>query len=378
MKIEKRENVSTDLLIVIIITIVGLAGNALNLRVFSHRKLRNVTTFRYLFYISIIDIILLIIWPLNKLIATRFIIIPDVYLKRVFKLIAFSLSYLYQMNSWLTMSANINRARLLKNEVKYSENKNKSFHLKALILIGLFLLVLDSHYLIFYNFDLLSHDFKPMNTTNQFHNFMIKSKNNITLFKTNRVLNLTNIFKLNRFDRQNGILEYGNIFNKKYDIFLTKIWDRLQIIMFDLTPIIINLLCTILVTRYTSRLRNENRKEFNKQFILYFIISNIYLIICVFNINHFKLKVYKLEQFHVQMLMPQIFSYSKHAFSFLIYFLTFGIYRNVILTSPCFIKRRRTLHENIQLDQIISQFSRIETRGFRGESNFPLGSHSNP
>ena len=363
---EKKGKDLTDLIIIIFITLIGLAGNAINLSVFSNIKIKNITAFRYLFYLSIVDTILLIIWPINKLIAFRFIAIPQEYTKIVFRIMAFLLSYLYQMSNWLFMAANFNRARLLINEFKYSKN-NKSYHLIVTISISLLLILINLHYLIFYNFNspVVTKDSKPaINKTHQFvSEFMYRSSNNLTIFKINRIRNKTNLMKFNQIDRQDLLVasnnneQFDNI-NNYYENFLAKTWDWIQISIFQVMPIVVNLASTLIVAIYNSKLRNENRKEFNKQFVIYFLLANIYFILSFFNIIHFQLNVYKPEIFHVQMLLLQLFSYSRHSFSFILYFLTFGIYRNVLFSMSCFMCKQRLNQtvENIELN-----FSRIET-----------------
>ena len=339
---EKQIEKLIEISIIAIIILVGLCGNIVNLNVFSNEKLKKVTTFRYLYYISIIDMILLIILPIQKLISFNFIQISNEYTKIIaFRLMTFSLNYFSQMNSWLFMAANLNKANLIINELKGLTNKkrNRNSHLKILISICLFLLILNSHYLMFLNINNSMNSHKNdtnliIPTVNKTHHFVYKQMmkspmNNLTKININRIRNKSNLFKFNQIDYQKDseIQGFHHFSNEYYEIFLAKHWFWIQMAMFDMIPLVINLVSTLIVGKCTNKLNNQNRKKFNKQFFLFFLISNLFILLLFLTIIYFKL-IYN-QKFYVQMwLLHIIITFGKHSFSFILYLFTFNIYRS--------------------------------------------------
>ena len=103
-----------EILVIFFITLIGLIGNCFNLRVFSFKNMKKITTFRYFFHLAIInDIILLIVWIVFKLITSGILILQKDYSKIIFRIIAFSFNFLSQMNVCIFTAANINKTRLI-------------------------------------------------------------------------------------------------------------------------------------------------------------------------------------------------------------------------------------------------------------------------
>ena len=109
------------------------------------------------------DTILLILWSSFSILKYGFMIDLKNHSKLAFKLITFLCNYLSQMASWIFMAANFNKARLMIKESKRHRQKSSnlvdvskclptmSIHSKTIISICTFLLMLNSHYLIFLN-----------------------------------------------------------------------------------------------------------------------------------------------------------------------------------------------------------------------------------
>ena len=366
-----------EIIIVFLITLLVLFGNGINLKVFCNKKLEKVTTFRYLFCLAILDIILMIVWLTHKLITTGYLMIPKSYSEIIFKIMAFTFNLLSQMNVCIFTAANVNKAILVINESKHVVLNQKLLHVKVVIVsITIFLLILNSHYLVFFNFSQVSfeNDDLTMNRTHQFvYQYIKNPQRNFTKFKIDLIMNKTNLMKINQTDQE--IFEY-NFVNYDGDHFIYKIWSLTQLILFDLIPIIINTTSTIIISRYNQRLESQKRKNINKQFVLLFITINILHILTrvikSLGIIYYKMNEYQLETFITQILF-ELNSYSKYSFSFFIYLSTLKIYRSVI--RDLFSHQKKI--ENIQLNQISSRIILNNQSNRKTEENKSNGKKTN-
>lgn len=336
------------------ITLVGIFGNILNLRVFSKKNLKRVETFRYFFCLAIIDIFLLITWFSYKFLTSGFTIIPRNYSEIVFKIISFTFNLLSQMNNWTFTAANINKTRMIIKESNQEIVTRKNSYLKVTISIGIILFILNLHYLIFFDYVPVTEEFIKrdpilLNESHQvIYQYIIKPKQNFSKNAVDLVLKNTNLLKTNK--NNPDVFEF-HFENYDYDHAWYKIRAFIRLIMFDLIPSIINLMSTFIIYLNYKKMTDRSRKKFNKQLVILFTTTNI-LFICdrvIKSIStlYFKFNEYQLECFLAQMTF-QILSSSRHVFSFCIYIFTMRTYRSVII--GFFIKKDE--NENIQTNQI--------------------------
>ncbi len=130
-----------DILIISFITLLGLICNCFNMIIFLNKRMKKITTFRYFFHLAWIDMIWLIIWLLHKLISSGKIILPQTMMNNyhsnlIYRFIVFLYNYFTQMNNWMFMAANLNKAILIVNEFKHKQ-LNKCIHNKILISISI-------------------------------------------------------------------------------------------------------------------------------------------------------------------------------------------------------------------------------------------------
>ena len=360
MEIEKIYN-SIEIFIIFFITLIGIIGNCLNLKVFSSKHMKKITTFRYFFHLALVDIILLIFLFGYKLLTSRFFIISEYYSKIIFKTMTFSFNFLSQMNICIFTAANVNKARLVMNESKKQKtNKQKRLHTKIIGLICFVLFILNLNYLVFFDFTFISNhsiiakdvdEFK--NRTHHFvYQYITKPERNFTQYQIDLIINKTSLLKFDQiadFDLFNF-----HFINYYHNMFLYKIWFSIRLILFNLMPILINLTCTFIILRYNQSLPNKKRKAFNNQFVLLFLISNIMFIfnrlIKTWSTIYYKMNEYQLETSLLQFIL-QIMLNFKYASSFFIYLLTLRIYRNEILS---LFSKKSSNNENIQLNLIVS------------------------
>ena len=358
MKIEGKNN-SIEILIIGVITVIGLIGNGLNMKVLSNQSVKRVKTFRYLASLAVIDIFLLVFCFAHKISISGYLLIPKSYTKIAFKIISYFFNFLSQTNVWTYTALNISKAMSMIDEYKH-KNNNKSHYIKIIISICIILLILNLDCFIFLDFNQINQqsitkDPKILNRTHQFvYNYIIKPKRNFTKTKIDLILKKTNLLKLNETDQET----YGFHFeNYDYDNIWYKTRTVIRLILFDSIPVLINLTSSLVILIYTNKLTDKKRIKFNKQFVYLFISMNILFVtdrlINMISAIYFKFNQYQLESFQARILF-QIISISRHSFSFCIYFSTLKTYRSVISK---FFSKKANLTENIPIvNQNFSKF----------------------
>lgn len=322
---------------IFLIVLIGLIGNCLNFKVLTNKNVKKVTTFRYLSSLAVIDLVLLIVWFGYKLSTSGYLMIPKLYSKVIIKIISILLNFLSQISNWTFTALNMNKALSIINELKQKENKNKCNCIKIIISIIIILIILNLDNFIFFNFNPINQestmiDPQLFNKTHQFvYQFIMKPKRNFTKPKIDLILQKTNLLKLNQKDEE---IIVSNDENKDYDHIWFKIRTSIRLILFDLIPILINLTSTLIIWIFYMKLKDKKRIKFNRQFVLlFFSINSLFILdrsIKCISAFYFKFNEYQLESF-MNNIIIQIFTISRHSFSFLIYIFTLKIYRDVIL-----------------------------------------------
>ena len=105
----------------IVILVVGLIGNTFNMLVFGKKKMRKISTFRYLFYLSISDLLVLAIGASDILIKKIFLSEIRTQSQIVCKLHTFFTYFLTHVSSLILMAVSIDRAIIMSNTVILSE-----------------------------------------------------------------------------------------------------------------------------------------------------------------------------------------------------------------------------------------------------------------
>ena len=106
----KETNQFKSTLLLLAVIIIGIFGNLLNIIVFSHKSMRKNATFKYLLYLSIIDLLVLLVCATDAcLIQGAFIIIRS-YSNLTCKLHTFLTYFLTHLSSIVLMEVNLERA----------------------------------------------------------------------------------------------------------------------------------------------------------------------------------------------------------------------------------------------------------------------------
>ena len=331
-------------ILIALMLLIGLFGNLFNTKIFSSERMKKITTFKYLFYLSFIDMILLSVWC-----AFKFIILIhyQTCIYEFYKVIIFVCNYLSQMSNWIFMISNINKARLMIKELR-NQKQNKttarkkdtpkiSIHLKIIILIGIFLFILNSHYLIYFNVNKLFGEskldsFKMMNLTQYFiYKDLKKASMNYSEDQIEYIID--KFISNNEFAIKDGmIVQY--FINPKYKYFLNNTWVWMYHFLFCFIPFTANLVSILIIIKTNRNLINPKRIRFNNQLISLFIIANLVIItntivyyICIISFNK---KEYELDLYHIHV-FAQIILYLKHTLKFIIYLITLRGYRKGFL-----------------------------------------------
>jgi hypothetical protein len=111
---ESLANVVDRSTLVLLILVVGIVGNSFNLAVFAKASMRKVSTFRYLFYLAIFDLLLLLVCSSETLLAYS----PSkLHIRSVSKFVckvhSFLVHFFGQMSSALLVIAHADRVHAL-------------------------------------------------------------------------------------------------------------------------------------------------------------------------------------------------------------------------------------------------------------------------
>ena len=106
-------NVKTVILVVIVI--IGIVGNLLNIVVFSKKCMRKESTFRFLLYLSVVDLLVLLIGTKDILIKLMFDFEFRTYSNFICKMDTFLTYTLTHVNSVILIAVSIDRAIKMKN-----------------------------------------------------------------------------------------------------------------------------------------------------------------------------------------------------------------------------------------------------------------------
>jgi hypothetical protein len=109
-------------LIVVLLTLVslGLIGNILNMIVFGKKKMKRVSTFRFLLYLSLADLLVLLVCSSDALLKFGFLIEIRLYSTIVCKLHTFATYFLTHLSSMILMAVGIDRALVVNNKSIFS------------------------------------------------------------------------------------------------------------------------------------------------------------------------------------------------------------------------------------------------------------------
>ena len=354
-------------IITLIIVFFGLIGNSLNMIVFWHKTMKKHSTFRYLFCLALVDILVLIICATDTL--TSFTFSFTFRLSSIFlcKIQTFLTYFLTHMSSLILMIVSIDRAIIICNNKNQTAANLITFisNLKyrivclfkkvnnILIFLVLFLVMINLHSILFMTINKVDSE-----KVNDFDLNNYKFYNNIKVFENS---NLT--FK-SEFEDNKNKSEYLSICyplkNEKYYIFLLNIWIWIDALTYSLIPFLVMTMSSIIIIveirtksngfikRYGKEKNERERstmnqkiceksKRRNRKLSIMLLVNNLIFILCslpirfnmIYYNNQNNLKDETSSSSFQSFFHP--FSYLNNSFNFILYFIFSKQYRTLVL-----------------------------------------------
>ena len=371
--------------ILFLIICIGLFGNILNLIVFSQKSMRKSSTFRFLIYLSIIDMLVLVICAMDSVLIYGFGFEIRLYSKLTCKLQSFFSYFLTQMSSIVLMCVSIERVLVVCNfsqsasisNIKWSFFKKLRIE-KVVTIVTLFLIAINIHYV--YYFSLSVFEENPNNQINLLKENKEGNNDSLKDVKFNmkkivyeksglRFYNFINEDLLHNIDlniimnskieedNENKNISSREIFSvcyslfsnsSKYDYFIKHIWIWIDALLYSVIPLFVMVLCSIIIFfdlrqkskrffKISAKLNKsliENRTKRNKQILYMLIATNIFFIVCSLPyciLSYKSNKSNKNTKFSQTLFIVHILSYLNNSFNFVNFILFSQQYREIVL-----------------------------------------------
>ena len=370
------------ILILQVIIIIGVIGNLLNLVVFGRKNMRQMSTFRFLFYLSAIDLLVLIICATDAVIKFGYQIEIRSHSVILCKFHTFLTYFLTHLSSILLMVISIDRALVIYNKnflnLFKSKRKNRrrrsrskrininniqinkrrrnsnrfikmisNIHRVDLVVAILVtvLFILNSHYLIFLklnltvfsNFDSVPQKHSTNNTSNNF----------------NGSLENSTIEEYICFPLHDGW----------YKFFLNDLWIWIDFFVYSIIPFVVMGICSYIILTKIRKKSNElfktlsrtsqsdksnfhKRLKRNRQLLYMLLITNFYFLISLLPccLSFLIFRGSETKSIHGQLIV-HILLYTNYSFNFLFYGFSSQKYRKEFLA--LFIKKSKSVNEYI-------------------------------
>lgn len=288
---------------------IGVVGNVLNLMVFSRRTMRHISTFRFLLYLALTDLLVLVFCASDVILKFGYQIEIRSYSTLICKFHTFLTYFLTHSSSIILMVISIDRALVishksisnffytkdksyLKRKSRYNHSKimkkkmsifdrvNNDMHRVDLAVgvIAFALFLLNFHYLVFLNLNILTYSDTANENSSQHSNHTLKHVNISKSMDEN--------------------LEYVcfPVIGTWYSSFLMNIWIWIDFFVYSIIPFIVmgicsmiiivkiqrnsnNLLKTLSKTSQSDKTNLQRRLKRNRQLLYMLLITNLYFLI---------------------------------------------------------------------------------------------------
>ena len=148
MLLDSNTNILISIILATII-LIGFIANLLNVIVFSTKSMRLNSTFRYLFYLSIVDFLVLLTSASDSLLAFDFLITIRLKSNLTCKIHTFLVYFLTHLSSGILMIVNINRVFSMKQNnnfkgsISLGTNNNLNKVGKTILILSLILVLIN-------------------------------------------------------------------------------------------------------------------------------------------------------------------------------------------------------------------------------------------
>jgi hypothetical protein len=369
---------------------VGFLSNLINIYVFSHRSMRKTSIFRFLLYLSLVDLLVVLICIGDWFLLYGFSIEIKLYSIITCRLMTFLINYLAELSSVLLMFISIERVYVILNKSFKSflfKSKRKNIHVtkkvivkksryrieKLTIFIIISLFLMNLHYLIFLNLNNSSElNENDLNIKNKsylsFKNKTFHIKNLSKLF--NDTINLKDNVEKMELNLQNDYICYPS--NKSiYYYFLNNIWSWIHVLVYSLIPFLTMIICSSIIlinlrNRSNTSISKEimaRRSKRNRHVLNILLLSNFYFIVSTFPLCLANFKIEK-EDVSFTQSFSQIIAYSNNSINFIFYLIFSDKYRNIVLNNNQIINDRSCKKEFERLNKS-GRFNRKTIRTIR-------------
>ena len=366
--------------VLVLIICIGLTGNSLNMLIFGQKTMRQVSTFRYLFFLSAANMLVLGIGATDVLIANVFQFEIRSVSNCMCKLHTYATYVVTHSASLILVAVNIERAVFMRNAYICKKNLATSTNLStkynsdldavemrpltstiklkaalsgpvkkhsvtiALVLILASVLLFNSHYVFFLR---LIRDSSDMQSSVGKHFEFLKefSAQNTSMY----------ILLLQRLAREQINYQVDICFAERgspYARFIQNVWFWADMSVYSLVPFVAMSVCSLLIVfgfremnRNYMRLMHDQNYKYNRRFYarkikknrqicLMLVNSNVYFLLSMlqfwlfffFHGGHSTEKAENVIQLYVYIVL-----YTNNAFDFLIYGLSSQKYRHELI-----------------------------------------------
>jgi hypothetical protein len=397
------------------IILIGLFGNILNLIVFSHESMKKISTFRYLFYLSLIDILVLAVCASDSLFTYGFFFMIRMKSNFACRVHTFFTYFLTHMSSVLLMIVSIDRvicvtsqslsSFMIKNSAKFHIRKlskilnlassiNESYSLNAkyfslrkseklILLVAFILALINSHYLIYLSLNPIPHDLDTLNDTktNTTKKISNKLSESITYLHENNQTHFQNNAEnaSNSFNNNNSIINMCYPIQKsKYEYFLVHIWIWIDTFIFSILPFTAMTISSLIILadlkakskNMINRMLVKKSNTRNRQLFIMLTSTNLYFIVCTLplciNMVLYKFKLLKSEA-HLLQIVFQIIAYTNNSFNFIFYLRFSQLYKEVV-SKIFFNLNNRESSSNMNM-RILKRANAVQLKKISNRSN---------
>ena len=319
--------------------IVGLIGNILNLVVFSNKSMRKISTYKYLYHLSFLHILILAVSATDTLFKFGLNIDIRLYSKLTCRIHMYFISFLNHLSSLVFIFIILDRILEI-----FLSSINKNLIYKSMILSSAFIAILNTHYLLFLDLNLIKVTEININVTINNLEMIPNDQTEIALlryaiskdkimFESERNSSVNSNESTKLIHHHHYICHPLN--GTQYNNFLIFAWNWIDSILYSFLPVIVIVLSSlILIFRY----KDIKHKIKEKDLLVLLIVLSVYFIFTSLSyslVTNIKLKKEKTETNWI-LLFVKIVSHSSSSINFLFYLFILENYRKIIIN---FVKK---------------------------------------
>ena len=353
-------------LILFLNILVGLLGNFINLIVLWKKNLRKISTFQFLFYLSIIDLLVLVICASDSMLTYGFYIEIRLYSSFTCKIHTFLTYFLTHMSSLILMCVSIDRVLVICGNssilTKILSRKLKIYKFytvkRVFLSLAVFLFIINVHFLVYFDLNENGLSIKPYEEIDKVNFQKEANKSFEKLIKNSHKSTLESKFNLINYKHNSNLtdnlstefLPFCYSFkNLNHIYFMNSAWIWIDSLLYSFIPFIVMFICSLIVLYHVNKSTSHliqlvssrsnqnllaNRFKRNKQIgymlmanNLFFCLSSLPYCIISFNTNLINMDIKDAQK----LFLVHILSYMNNSFNFVFYGFFSNQYRSVLI-----------------------------------------------